>query len=95
MAARAPRRPRRPPPPRRDPPAPRRTPRGSHVRRRIAALLALALLGAALYALNATFQPFHGDGEGSVQVSVPEGATRNLEASSVPSSNARPLNETW
>jgi uncharacterized YceG family protein len=74
MAARAQRRPRRTPPPRRRPPAPRRAPRGSHVRRRIAALLAIALLGAALYALNATFQPFHGEGEGSVQVTVPEGA---------------------
>jgi uncharacterized YceG family protein len=75
MAARAPRRPpRRPPPPRRRPPAPRRARTGSHARRRIAALLALALLAVALYALNATFQPFHGEGEGSVQVKVPEGA---------------------
>jgi UPF0755 protein len=32
------------------------------------------LLGAALYALNATFQPFHGDGTGSVRLTVPEGA---------------------
>ena len=32
------------------------------------------LLAVALYALNATFQPLHGDGDGAVQVSVPEGA---------------------
>jgi UPF0755 protein len=75
MAARAPRRPpRRPPPPRRRPSASRRAPRGGHGRRRVAALLALALLAAALYALNATFQPFHGEGTGAVQVTVPEGA---------------------
>jgi len=75
MATRAPRRqPRRPPPPRRRRPAPPRARHGGHARRRIAALLALALLAAALYALNATFQPFHGDGQGSVQVTVPEGA---------------------
>jgi uncharacterized YceG family protein len=66
--------PRRPPPPRRRPPAPRRAPRGGHARRRIGALLAIALLVAALWALNATFQPFHGDGSGAVQVKVPEGA---------------------
>jgi uncharacterized YceG family protein len=35
------------------------------------ALLAIAL---ALYLINATFQPFHGGGEGSVAVTVPEGA---------------------
>jgi UPF0755 protein len=75
MAARAPRRPRRPPPPpRRRPPAPRRAPHGGHFRRRIGALLAILLLAVALYALNATFQPFHGDGSGAVQVKVPEGA---------------------
>src|SRR4029078_12511383 len=75
MAPRAPRpHPRRPPPPRRRRPAPPRARHGGHARRRIAALLALALLAAALYALNAAFQPFHGDGQGSVQVTVPEGA---------------------
>jgi UPF0755 protein len=73
MAARTPRRPRRPPPPRRRPPA-RRAPRGGHARRRLGALLAIALLAVALWALNATFQPFHGDGSGAVQVKVPEGA---------------------
>ncbi len=79
MAARAPRRPpRRPPPPRRRPPAPRRRvggpSSGGHAGRRIVALIAIVLLAVALYALNATFQPFHGDGEGAVQVKVPEGA---------------------
>jgi UPF0755 protein len=70
-----------PPPPRRVPasrrPAPRRPPRppGSrHWGRRILALLALAAIGLALYAINATFQPFHGDGTGSVRVKVPAGA---------------------
>jgi uncharacterized YceG family protein len=38
------------------------------------ALLALVAIGVALYAINATFQPFHGDGSGSVRVRVPEGA---------------------
>jgi uncharacterized YceG family protein len=32
------------------------------------------LIAVALYALNATFQPFHGDGKGAVRVNVPEGA---------------------
>jgi uncharacterized YceG family protein len=74
MAARAPQRPRRAPV--RRPPPPRRRPAGSpsHGRRRLAALLAILLLAAALYALNATFQPFHGDGSGAVTVSIPEGA---------------------
>ena len=76
MATRAQRRPpRRPPPPRRRPPAPRgRASHGGHAGRRIVALVAIVLLAIALYALNATFQPFHGDGEGAVQVKVPEGA---------------------
>jgi uncharacterized YceG family protein len=69
-----------PPPPRRVPasrrPAPRRQrpPRNAHWGRRILALLALAAIGFALYAINATFQPFHGDGSGSVRVKVPSGA---------------------
>jgi len=76
MATRAPRRPRRPPPPRRPPTArrPPRRPGAGHGRRRLVALGALALLILALYVLNATFQPFHGEGEGAVQVKVPEGA---------------------
>jgi peptidoglycan lytic transglycosylase G len=41
--------------------------------RRFFAVLAFAALLAALYLINATFQPFHGDGEGAVSVSIPEG----------------------
>jgi peptidoglycan lytic transglycosylase G len=69
-----------PPPPRRVPasrrPAPRRprTPGSRHWGRRIIALLALAAIGVALYVINATFQPFHGDGSGAVRVKVPNGA---------------------
>jgi uncharacterized YceG family protein len=57
-------------------PAPRRPrpPRNAHWGRRILALLALAAIAFALYAINATFQPFHGDGSGSVRVKVPTGA---------------------
>src|SRR3954469_3917679 len=57
-----------PPPPRRVPasrrPAPRRprTPGSRHWGRRILAVLALVAIGFALYAINATFQPFHSDG---------------------------------
>jgi UPF0755 protein len=70
-----------PPPPRRVPtarrPMPRRAPRAPRTRhwgRRILALLALVAIGCALYAINATFQPFHGDATGSVRVKVPAGA---------------------
>ena len=49
-------------------PAPRR------FSRRLLALLALLGIGAALYAINATFQPLHGDGTDSVAVRIPEGA---------------------
>jgi uncharacterized YceG family protein len=75
-----------PPPPRAPAPLPRRQ---RHVHRphlpararaergtwrtRIAALVALAAIALALYAINATFQPFHGDGSGSVAVTIPEG----------------------
>jgi UPF0755 protein len=73
MAARAPRRPRRPPA--RRPLPPRRPPVSrTHGRRRLGAVLALLLLFGALYLLNATFQPLHGDGEGAVAVTVPAGA---------------------
>src|SRR5215212_5404045 len=64
-----PRVPRRGPPPRRRSPRPR-----SHWPGRILALLALAAIGVALYAINATFQPFHGEGSGSVAVKIPAGA---------------------
>jgi len=41
---------------------------------RIAALVALLVIALALYAINAVFQPFHGDGRGATRVSVPAGA---------------------
>ncbi len=69
-----------PPSPRRVPagrrPAPRRPPRqrNRHWGRRILAVLALAAIGFALYAINATFQPFHGDASGAVRVKIPAGA---------------------
>ena len=68
---------RRPAPnaPRRRPPSPQRNGTGgAHWGRRILAVVALLVIVAALYALNATFQPFHGDGEGSVAVVIPQGA---------------------
>jgi uncharacterized YceG family protein len=73
MAARAPQRPRRAPARR---PLPPRGPvqTRTHARRRLAALLALVALAAALYLLNAIFQPLHGDGSGSVAVTIPAGA---------------------
>jgi uncharacterized YceG family protein len=57
-------------------PAPRRprTPSSRHWGRRIIALLALAAIVFALYAINSTFQPFHGDGSGAVAVTIPDGA---------------------
>jgi UPF0755 protein len=71
----------RPPPPRRvratrrppRRPPPRRRRRGSWGRR-IGAVVALAAIGLALYLINAVFQPFHGEGTGSVEIEVPEGA---------------------
>ena len=38
----------------------------------IFALIALMVIIGALYVVNATFQPFHGDGEGTVAVTIPE-----------------------
>ena len=67
--------PRRVPSTRRPPPRrPTRAPRTRHWGRRIIALLALAAIGVALYTINATFQPFHGDGSGGVEVRIPDGA---------------------
>ena len=60
---------RRPPPPRRSRPS-----GGGYWGRRLLALVALLLIPAALYLINATFQPLHGEGSGSVRVAVPEGA---------------------
>ena len=44
--------------------------------RRLVALIALAFIGAALWAINETFQPFLGEGDeqGGVAVRIPEGA---------------------
>jgi UPF0755 protein len=70
-----PRRPAPPTPRRRPaspPPAgPRRTGAG-YWGRRIFGVIALLVILAVLYAINATFQPFHGGGSGSVAVVVPE-----------------------
>jgi peptidoglycan lytic transglycosylase G len=42
--------------------------------RRVLAVLALALIGGALWLINATFQPFHDDPSGAVAVTIPAGA---------------------
>ena len=42
--------------------------------RRILAVLALALIGGALWLINATFQPFHGAPTGATVVTIPPGA---------------------
>jgi UPF0755 protein len=42
--------------------------------RRLLAVLALVAIAAALWAINATFQPFHSDARGSVSVKIPSGA---------------------
>jgi UPF0755 protein len=55
------------------PPSRARPPRGRGPRR-ILALLALVAIGVALWAINSTFQPFHGEGTGSVRVTIPAGA---------------------
>jgi uncharacterized YceG family protein len=63
---------RRPAPPR---PRNRRRATGEgHWGRRIFAVVGLVVILAALYAINGVFQPFHGDGHGAVQVTVPAGA---------------------
>jgi UPF0755 protein len=57
------------------PPLPAHSPRPIRTARRLLALLALLGIGAALYVINATFQPFHGGGDGSVAVRIPEGVS--------------------
>jgi UPF0755 protein len=60
---------------RRPPPRARARTTHGHARRRVGAVLALLLLGGALYLVNAIFQPFHGEAGGdAVRVQVPEGA---------------------
>jgi uncharacterized YceG family protein len=55
-------------------PGPRRpTGAGGRWRRRFAVVVAAALLGAALWFINSTFQPFHGSGSGGVRVVIPPG----------------------
>jgi UPF0755 protein len=51
-----------------------RAPRPSRWGRRILALIALALIGGALWLINATFQPFHDEPTGAVSVTIPAGA---------------------
>jgi uncharacterized YceG family protein len=48
---------------------------GGHARRRVGAIVALVVIAAALYVIEETFQPFHGDGSGSVAVTVPSGVS--------------------
>ena len=51
-----------------------RAPRPSRWGRRILALLALAVIGGALWLINETFQPIHDEPTGAVAVTVPQGA---------------------
>ena len=67
-APNAPRGRRRPP---KTPKGPRTT-GGGRWGRRIFAVIALLIIIGALYLVNETFQPFHGDGEGRVAVTIPE-----------------------
>jgi UPF0755 protein len=67
---------RRPPPSRLPPQPPRRSPPQQHGRsgRRVLAVVAFLVIAAALYFINSTFQPFHGDPSGAVTVRIPPGA---------------------
>jgi peptidoglycan lytic transglycosylase G len=55
------------------PPGPRRG-RAGFWGRRVFGVIALLIILAALYVINATFQPFHGGGSGTVTVVIPDGA---------------------
>jgi UPF0755 protein len=68
------RRPPRPGVPPRKPLPPHSRRRRGKAGRRILALLAITALAGAFYFINATFQPFHDEGAGSVKVTVPTGA---------------------
>jgi len=56
------------------PAARRPTGAGGRWRRRFAAAVAIALLAAAFWFINSTFQPFHGSGSGGVRVVIPSGS---------------------
>jgi uncharacterized YceG family protein len=56
------------------PVARRPTGAGGRWRRRFAVVVAAALLAAALWFINSTFQPFHGSGSGGVRVVIPSGS---------------------
>jgi UPF0755 protein len=65
-----------------------RAPRPSRWGRRVLAVLALALIGGALWLINATFQPFHAEPTGAVVVTIPPGVDageigKRLEAAGV------------
>jgi uncharacterized YceG family protein len=62
-----------PPPPRSNPGRPAGAARGRGGRR-VLALLALLLIGGALWLINATFQPFHSDPTGAVSITIPAGS---------------------
>ncbi len=73
-AAESPRRRPAPAAPGRRPPSLPRNGGGRHWGRRIFTLIVFAVIVAGLYAANKTFQPFHGDGDGTVAVTIPEGS---------------------
>ncbi len=73
-AAESPRRRPAPAAPRRRPPSLPRNGGGHHWGRRIFTLIVFAVIVAGLYAANKTFQPFHGEGDGTVAVTIPEGS---------------------
>jgi peptidoglycan lytic transglycosylase G len=66
----------RPAPPKPRPPAPSGPRRGrvGFWGRRVFGVIALLIILVALYVINATFQPFHGAGSGTVTVVIPDGA---------------------
>jgi uncharacterized YceG family protein len=66
----------RPAPAKRTPPPPTgpRRGRAGYWGRRVFGVIALLVILGALYVINATFQPFHGEGSGTVTVVIPDGA---------------------
>jgi len=63
-----------PPKPRKLSPAGPRRGSAGYWGRRVFGVIALLVILVALYVINKTFQPFHGEGSGSVRVVIPEGA---------------------